>query len=851
LSLLRQIMQKTLKNRILFILLSLLFFQSTSAQKPQKWNAVEIYNQIQKLNFLGSVLYVAAHPDDENTRLISYLSNEKKARTAYLSLTRGDGGQNLIGPELRELLGVIRTQELIEARKIDGGEQFFSRANDFGFSKNPDETFEIWDREKVLADVVWTIRKFQPDVIINRFDHRTSGTTHGHHTASAILSVESFKLANNPKRFPEQLKWYNPWQPKRIFFNASVNFYGSQEKFDQADKSKLISLETGAYYPELGKSNQEIAALSRSSHKSQGFGSTGNRGKETEYLELINGEKLNDKSNLFDGIDTSWNRVKDGKAIGELLSQIESQFNFSNPSTAIPDLLKVYQMIASLDENHWKPIKLEELKNIIAGCTGLYLEAVSNVQQVTPGSTIKLRLEAINRSPIPMELSSVTLFPNQKNSVLNKVLSNNIAERNTIDLELPENLEYSQPYWLKDKGTTGMYQVSEQQNIGIPDIIRDVKIQFNVKINDVDIPFERDIVYKYNDKVKGEMYNYVDIIPDVSTKILDQVSFFNDGKTKKMAVQVKAGKDNIEGNVQLELADNWQVTPASIVFNLDKKESEKTLYFDVTPPENPSEITAKSSATINNKKLEKEQIIINYDHISKQQVLLPAEAKFKKLDLKTTNERIGYIMGAGDEVPECLSQMGYTVNLLNPDDINSRSLNNFDVIITGIRAYNTLPALKNRQHLLLEFVKKGKTLIVQYNTPDSNIPHNIAPYPLTISQDRVTDENATVEFLVPNHPILNYPNQITPKDFKGWTQEQGLYYPNEFDAAFTPILSSHDKGETPKKGALLVATYGKGQYIYTGLSLFRELPMGVSGAYRLIANMIALKTPESEAVNPE
>ncbi|RVT74911.1 PIG-L family deacetylase [Flavobacterium sufflavum] len=842
-------MQKTLKNRILFIFISLLFFQFTSAQKPQKLNAVEIYNQIQKLNFLGSVLYIAAHPDDENTRLISYLSNEKKARTAYLSLTRGDGGQNLIGPELRELLGVIRTQELIEARKIDGGEQFFSRANDFGFSKNPDETFEIWDREKVLADVVWTIRKFQPDVIINRFDHRTSGTTHGHHTASAILSYESFKLSNNPKRFPEQLKWYSPWQPKRLFFNASINFYGSQEKFDQADKSKLISLETGAYYPELGKSNQEIAALSRSSHKSQGFGSTGNRGKETEYLELINGEKLNDKSNIFDGIDTSWNRVKDGKAIGELLSQIESQFNFSNPSASIPDLIKVYQMISSLDENHWKPIKLEELKTIIASCTGLYLEAVSNVQQATPGSTIKLRLEAINRSAVPMELSSIDIFPNQKNSVLNKPLNNNIAEKNSIDLELPENLEYSQPYWLKHKGTTGMYQVSEQQNIGIPDIIRDVKLQFNIKINDVNIPFERDIVYKYNDKVKGEMYNYLDIIPEVSTRILDQISFFNDGKTKKMAVQVKAGKDNIDGSVQLELADNWQVSPATIAVKLDKKESEKTVYFDVTPPENPSEITAKSSVTINNKKLEKEQIIINYDHISKQQVLMPAEAKFKKLDLKTTNERIGYIMGAGDEVPECLNQMGYTVSLLTSEEINSRSLTNFDVIITGIRAYNTLPGLKNRQHLLLEFVKKGKTMIVQYNTPDGNIPTNIAPYPLTISQDRVTDENAAVEFLVPNHTVLNYPNQITPKDFKGWTQEQGLYYPNEFDAAFTPIFSSHDKGETPKKGALLIATYGKGQYIYTGLSLFRELPMGVSGAYRLMANMIALKTPES--VNPE
>lgn len=831
-----------LKNRILFIFIFPLFFQFSSAQKPQKPNAVEIYNQIQKLNFLGSVLYIAAHPDDENTRLISYLSNEKKARTAYLSLTRGDGGQNLIGSELRELLGVIRTQELIEARKIDGGEQFFSRANDFGFSKTPDETFEIWDREKVLADVIWTIRKFQPDVIINRFDHRTSGTTHGHHTASAILSDESFKLSNNPKRFPEQLKWHSPWQAKRLFFNPSVWFYGSQEKFDAADKSNFISIETGVYYPELGKSNQEIAALSRSCHKSQGFGSTGSRGKETEYLELINGEKLKDKTNLFDGIDTSWNRVKGGKAIGILLKQIESQYNFANPSASIPELIKAYQMILSLDEKHWKPIKLEEIKTIIASCTGLYLEAVSSVQQATPGSTIQLKLEAINRSPISMELSSITSFPNEKNSILNQVLTNNTSKTISVDLELPENLEYSQAYWLKEKGTIGMYEVSKQENIGIPDIIRDVKLQFNIKINNVSIPFERPIVYKYNDKVKGEMYNYLDIIPEVSTRILDQVSFFNDGKTKKIAVQVKAGKDNVDGNVQLELADNWQVSPTTVPFNLEKKEYEKILYFDVTPPENSSEITAKSNVIIDHKKLDKEQIIINYDHISKQQVLLPAEAKFKKLDLKITNERIGYIMGAGDEIPQCLSQMGYTVSLLSPEDINSRSLTNFDVIITGIRAYNTLPGLKNKQHLLLEFVKKGKTMIVQYNTPDTNIPNNIAPYPLTISRDRVTDENAAVEFLAPNHAILNYPNKITEKDFKGWAQEQGLYYPNVFDPAFTPIFSSHDKGESPKKGALLVATYGKGQYIYTGFSLFRELPMGVSGAYRLMANMISLKT---------
>src|SRR6187402_745131 len=346
--------------RKIFFKLFLLFFLSTqiiTAQKPQKLSSSEIYNQIEKLNFLGTVLYIAAHPDDENTHLISYMANDVHARTGYLSLTRGDGGQNLIGPQLRELLGVIRTQELLEARKIDGGEQFFSRANDFGYSKNPEETLHIWDKEKVLADLVWVIRKFQPDVIINRFDHRSSGSTHGHHTASALLSVEGFDLANNPASFPEQLKLEQPWQPKRLFFNPSWWFYGSQEKFNAADKSKFVKISTGIYYPTLGKSNQEIAALSRSSHKSQGFGNTGTRGEDTEYLEFLKGENSKEKTSIFEGIDTSWNRVKGGKPIGELIAIIANQYDFKNPSASIPNLAKAYSMIQALSENHWKTIK--------------------------------------------------------------------------------------------------------------------------------------------------------------------------------------------------------------------------------------------------------------------------------------------------------------------------------------------------------------------------------------------------------------------------------------------------------------------------------------------------------------
>ncbi|WP_281239560.1 PIG-L family deacetylase [Flavobacterium praedii] len=831
-------MQKIFIKSILYFLLSI---QIINAQKPQKPNAAEIYNQIEKLNFLGSVLYIAAHPDDENTRLISYMANEVHARTGYLSLTRGDGGQNLIGPQLRELLGVIRTQELLEARKIDGGEQFFSRANDFGFSKNPDETLAIWDKEKVLADLVWTIRKFQPDVIINRFDHRSPGTTHGHHTSSAMLSVEGFDLANNSTSFPEQLKLVKTWQPKRLFFNTSWWFYGSKEKFDSADKTNLFSISTGVFFPTLGKSNQEIAALSRSSHKSQGFGSTGVRGEDTEYLEFLKGEPLKDKSSLFDGIDTSWNRIKGGKPIGELISLITKQYDFKNPSASIPNLVKAYSMIQALEENHWKIIKTDELKKIITGCSGLYLEAVSNSQEATPGSIVKLNLETINRSTVVMQLISVTTLPEQKTTVLNTDLRYNILQNNSLDLQLPKSINYTQPYWLNEKGTEGLYAVNDQQNIGIPDIIREVKIIFNIKINGVEIPFERTIVYKYNDDVKGEMYNFLDIVPEVTTTIQDKVLLFPNTKPKYVGVSIKAGKNDIKGELKLDLPKDWKVFPPSIPFQISKKGTEQTVYFEVTPPAQMSEIMGKSIATIDGIQYDKEQININYDHITKQQVLKASELKCIRLDLKTNVESIAYIMGAGDDVPKSLTQMGYKVSLLKTEEITPEKLESYDVVMTGIRAYNTIQALANKQEILFDFVKGGKTMIVQYNTTDDLVTTNIAPFPLKISKDRVTEENAEVRFLTLNHPVLNYPNIITPNDFKGWKQEQGLYYPKEYDKAFTPILSSNDKGESAKEGALLIAPYGKGNYIYTGLSLFRELPEGVPGAFKLISNMISIK----------
>ena len=828
------------KLYIRFLFFSILFIQSITAQQPSKTDAVALFNQIQKLNFLGSVLYIAAHPDDENTRLISYLSNEKKARTGYLSLTRGDGGQNLIGPELRELLGVIRTQELIEARKIDGGEQFFTRANDFGYSKNPDETLAIWNKDEVLSDFTYIIRKFQPDVIINRFDARSPGTTHGHHTSSALLSLEAFDLANNPNKFAEQLKLVNPWQPKRGYFNTSWWFYGSKEKFEKADKSNLIQLKTGVYYQSLGKSNQEIAALSRSKHESQGFGSTGTRGEEQEYLELLKGEPSKDNTNIFEGIDTSWSRVKGGKSIGEILSNVETNFNFKNPSASIPDLVKAYVLIQQLDDQHWKSIKSDEIKKIIAGCTGLYLEAVSNSQEITRNSTLKLKLETINRSTIPMQLQSIQSEITSDNISKDIELKTNANQSFDFEIKLPENINYTQPYWLAEKGSVGMYRVDQQANIGRPDIIREVKIVFNIVIQGVAIPLEREVIYKYNDDVKGEVYKPLDIVPEVTTSIQNKVVLFSDNKSKTINVKIKAGKNDVQGTVALDLPESWKISPQSIPFTLKKKDEEQTVSFEIFPPKNAAEIVAKCIATVDSKSFDKEQFSINYDHISRQQVLKSSEAKFIKLDIKTNKEKIAYIMGAGDEVPKCLAQMGYSVTVLKAEEITADKLVNFNVVMTGIRAYNTIQGLAFKQKLLFDFVKEGHNMIVQYNTLDDFVTTDIAPYPLKVSRDRVTDENAVITFLEPKHPILNSPNTISSQDFQGWKQEQGLYYPNEWDPAFVPIIAANDKGETPKKGAILVAKYGKGNYIYTGLSFFRELPEGVSGAYRLMANMISL-----------
>jgi len=811
------------------------------AQKPVKPTSSQIYHKLEKLNFLGTALYVAAHPDDENTRLISYLANDLNARTAYLSLTRGDGGQNLIGPEIRELLGVIRTQELIGARKTDGGSQLFTRANDFGYSKHPDETLSIWNKEKVMSDVVRAIRKFKPDVIINRFNHRTPGSTHGHHTSSAILSFEAFDLVGDPLQYPGSAKDYGAWQPKRLFFNTSWWFYGSRENFDKADKSNLVEIASGTYYPELGLSNGEIAALSRSMHKSQGFGNTGTRGSMTEWVEFLKGDFPEGKEDLFQGVDTSWNRVEGGAAIGTIVDSVIANFDQSNPSASVPALLQAYALIQNLDDAHWREIKMAEITQIILDCSGIFLEATTNVQSTTPGGDLTVNIEAINRSNLNVQLGQIRSpnigFPSffkavdlQPNEVFNQESTNGTFTA----------AEYTSPYWLKSPGSLGMYRVDDSSLIGKPELDHTFPVWLDLNIDGQSISVQRNMVYKYNDPVKGEVYQPFRVLPEATAGLSEKVMIFSNDGPRVVQVAVRAGRDNITGGVSLQHPKGWVVEPQDQVFSIEQKGATQLLEFTIIPPKDRDEGSIRPLVTVGDRFYTKELVEMDYSHIPFQQVLLPAQARVVRIPIQKRGEKIGYIDGAGDAIPESLAEIGYTVETLEVDKLDADALKSYDAIVVGIRAYNTVPALAFQQKELNQYVANGGTLILQYNTRHRLVTENFGPLPITLSRDRVTDEGSAVRMLEPTHAVLNSPNKITDLDFEGWVQERGLYFPTTWSEDLQPILSMNDPGSKALDGSLLVGQYGQGHYVYTGLSFFRELPAGVSGAYRLFANLLSL-----------
>ena len=805
-----------------------------SAQAPMRPDAAQIQLALKKLRVLASVLYVGAHPDDENNELIAYLAKGRLADTAYLSMTRGDGGQNLIGPEIGELLGIIRSQELLAARRIDGGRQFFTRAIDFGFSKSPDETLRIWDKDAVLADTVRIFRLFQPDVVVTRFP-ATVRPTHGHHTSSAILAREAFAASGDPKRFPEQIKELGSWKPRRIFWNTSPWFYDKKEDFKE---DGLVKLDVGEFSPLLGLSFAEVAARSRSMHQSQGFGSSGSRGESLEYLELLEGEKAG--ADLFDGIDTTWGRIAGGAAIGEILDRAYRAFNPENPSLSVPLLLEAREKLRALPAGRWKSVKQADLDQAIASCLGLYIEAASAAPSAVPGETIKVSLEASNGSSIRVRLKRVSFPGTGIDASLEQDLSGRAGLAKEMEVALPKGLTDSQPYWLRQKGGPGVFRVADPALIGLPENPPPVTAVFALEVNGLPFSVERPLVYKWTDPVRGEVYRPFEVIPDVAVDLADKVLVFPGAEPREVTVRVRAGRAGVDGTLHLEVPQGWQATPASLGFKLEKKEAEATLQFEVRPPASASTGVLKAVAESGGARFDRGLVRIEHAHIPTQVLLPPAEARLVRLDLQRKGQTIGYLQGAGDQIPAGLRQIGYTVVELKEDELDPERLRGFDAVILGVRAYNTIEGIQQRQSALFDYAKAGGRLIIQYNTGHELKVETVAPYPVTISRDRVTEENAEVRFLLPKHPVLNQPNKITPADFEGWVQERGLYFPNKWDAHFQAVLSSNDTGEPPRDGGLLVAPYGDGFVVYTGYSWFRQIPAGVPGAYRIFVNLISL-----------
>jgi len=802
---------------------------------PDQMNASEIQLALEKLNVVGRVLYIAAHPDDENTNLMAFWSNGSLYDAAYLSVTRGDGGQNILGPELGERLGVIRTEELLGARRIDHARQFFTRALDFGFSKTADETLHIWDHDKILADVVWVIRNFRPDVIVTRFSPEDD-KTHGHHTASAILATEAFAAAADPKRFPEQLAFVKPWQATRLVWNTSPFFFTNRNI--PFDPTGLTVFEAGGYNPLLGKSYTEIAAPSISMHKSQGVGGLPRRGSRKEYFKPLKGQPIT--SSLFEGVDTSWSRVANSESVATAIREIISKFNPADPAASVPDLLRLRQAMSAIQDEPLIAGKRAELDKIIAACLGLHVDASTATETFTPGQTAAIKLEAINRSNVPVTLQEVGFPHSGESNKIDAALPLNELVTKDLSSKIPDDAPYSQPYWLRKPRTPGTFTVDDQNLIGLPENPPALPVEIVLQINGQDLRYIIDTQYRSADAVAGEPPRRLVIAPPVFVNLLDTVFVFSTNQPKPVSVRLTAATGAVKGELKLAAPQGWEVSPASIPVDLKAANAETVATFSVKPPDQNSEGTLRAIVSMDGHDYSLGRVRISYPHIGVQTLMPPAEAKLVRADIRKKGDRIGYIPGAGDDVPESLRQIGYSVKMLSEPEITAKNLAQFSAVVLGIRAYNTQDRISNWLPELFDYVKNGGLAIAQYNTTADLKTNEFGPYPLEISRDRVTDENAPVRVLAPNNPLMNIPNKITPKDFDGWVQERGLYFPNKWDAAYTPILSCNDPKEKPLDGGLLVAKSGKGFFVYTSYSWFRQLPAGVPGAYRLFANMLSL-----------
>jgi LmbE family N-acetylglucosaminyl deacetylase len=827
--------------------------EATASPPTAQPNAAEMQLALRKLGVVGSVLYIAAHPDDENTNLLAYLSKDQLVRTAYLSLTRGDGGQNLIGAEQGADLGVIRTQELLAARRLDGAEQFFTRARDFGYSKNPEETLAIWGKDAVLADVVQVIRRFRPDVIVTRFSPELTDT-HGHHTASAQLALEAFHAAADESFHPEQLNAeVQPWQARRIFWNRS-----SWSIKPDDDLSDFLKMDVNAYNPLLGISCGELAADSRSMHKSQGFGVARMRAPIIEYFKLLDeGEHSTPfATSILEGLDFSWTRCKTPPALKRLLARAQREFSPAAPHKIIPLLLQIDQALDSVADAGWRAQKQAEIRDLIVACAGLFSEASAADFRVVPGASIDITVTAHNRSPAKINLREVRFSggelagqPSQPNPVSVAKPLGTIEIKKT--LRVSPDLPLTTPYWLALSPEPGVFRVQDPALIGLPEAASPLQVDFVFEIEGRALTVRRPVTFQWTDPVAGERHRVLEVAPLLSVRPSTGVLMFPRGEARTLTVRLAAGAPELSGTVRLETPTGWSATPASLPFALASKGQETEVTFRLQAPptggqQGPSTNTLRVVADVGSLHFSSSVGHIEHAHIPIQTVLGRAEVRLVSFAINQQGSKIGYIPGPGDDVPAALRQIGYEVTLIGDELLanlpaNGSTLTRFDAIVIGVRAYNTSDKLRVAQPALMAYVQAGGTLIAQYNTNNRLAPlaTPIGPFPFEIGRERVTDETAPVEFVLPEQRILTLPNKISVRDFDGWVQERGLYFASSWDPRYQAVLSLNDPGEPALTGGILWARFGKGVYIYTGLAFFRQLPAGVPGAFRLFANLLA------------
>lgn len=848
--------------------------------------SAEIEQSLHKLNELGTILHIAAHPDDERTAVLAYFARGRHMRTAYLSLTRGEGGQNLIGSEQGAQLGIIRTQELLAARQIDGAEQFFTRAIDFGFTRTAEETLQKWGHDRILSDVVWVIRRYRPDVILLGF----SGTPrdgHGQHQTSAMLGKEAFTAAADPKMFPEQLKYVQVWQTKRLV--QAAGFGGGSGAGGRGGRGGATPgqpaapppaappppdffetlpgpvADTGSFNPILGYSYEELAVLSRSMHHSQGTGAMRRPGAGRATFSVTGGAPA--AKDLFDGIDTTWNRLPGGSAVQEIFDEAIRNYEPAHPEKAIPALVKARPLVAAMTDPLAKA-KLTELDETIAQCAGLFVEAQTRQPEVSPGATLNIAATVLNRSTakVSLEGARVEGIWNQDAQAKPATLGYNQSADIAFSLMVPANQAYTQPYWLVKPATADVYQVDDQMLIGLPDTPAAAQVRVRLTVEGGPIELVRPVQNRYADRALGERVRPLIVVPTVAVNLSEPVALFPDTAARKVQVSVQANVANAQGDLRLDVPSGWKAEPRSQNFQLAVSGEHRVVTFDVTPPAGETTASLRAVASVSGRDIASGMQVIAYPHFPAQTLFPPSDIKLVRANIKVTAKKVGYIMGAGDEMPEALRQLGLDVTLLSHSDLEQGDLSRFDAIVAGVRAYNVRADIRANQPRLLDYVKNGGTYVVQYQTGDSPDPTtppgqqrplnpfnqqqgrpvttNLGPYPFAVpggNKYRITVEEAPLKFPHQDSSLLQFPNHISPKDFEGWVQERGVYFAAQWDTHYQTVLSSQDPGEPPLEGGQIWTRYGKGVYIFSAYAWFRQLPAGVPGAYRLFANLLSAK----------